>query len=159
MFTQTHVRGLRRDELDVVFEMMADPEAGAMAAFTADDPRDRAAFDAHMDRVLADPAIANYAVTDGADHLVGTIATFPSDDGLAEVTYWIARTHWRKGHASRALALVLLHTGRPVVARVAADNYGSRRVLEKAGFRVVGTHRDYAPARRAETDELLLRLE
>jgi amino acid transporter len=83
----------------------------------------------------------------------------PSDDGNPEVTYWIAQSHWGHGHASRALALVLEQTDRPVLARVALDNLGSRRVLEKAGFDVVGTNRDYAPGRRAEIEELILRLD
>jgi RimJ/RimL family protein N-acetyltransferase len=141
-----------------VFEMMADPEAVAMAAFTADDPSDRAAFDAHMERVLANPSVDYRAVTDCSGTLIGTISTFPSDEGKPEVTYWIARPYWGQGHASRALTLVLEHTCRPVLARVARDNLGSRRVLEKAGFHVVGSNRDYAPGRRAETEELILQL-
>ncbi len=75
-----------------------------------------------------------------------------------EVTYWIAQAHWGQGHASRALALLLEQTDRPVLARVALDNLGSRRVLEKTGFEVVGSNRDYAPGRHAETKELILRL-
>jgi RimJ/RimL family protein N-acetyltransferase len=155
---KTRVRLLRRSDHDVVFEMMADPEAVAMAAFTADDPTDRAAFDEHMERVLANRGGDYWAVTDGDGTLIGTIATFPSDDGNPEVTYWIARPHWGQGHASRALALVLEQTGRPVLARVALDNLGSRRVLEKAGFDVVGSNHDYAPGRNAETEELVFRL-
>lgn len=158
MCIETRVRPLRRSDHDAVFEMMADPEAVAMAAFTADDPSNRAAFDAHMERVLANPSVDHQAVTDGSETLIGTIATFPSDEGHPEITYWIARPHWGHGHASRALTLVLEQTRRPVLARVALDNFGSRRVLEKAGFHVVGSNRDYAPGRRAETEELILRL-
>ncbi|CAN5714112.1 hypothetical protein BH24ACT13_BH24ACT13_03700 [soil metagenome] len=99
---KTRVRLLRRSDHDVVFEMMADPEAVAMAAFTADDPTDRAAFDEHMERVLANRGGDYWAVTDGDGTLIGTIATFPSDDGNPEVTYWIARPHWGQGHASSA---------------------------------------------------------
>ncbi len=138
--------------------MMADPDAVAMAAFTAEDPSDRAAFDEHMERVLANRSGNCLAVTDSDGILIGTIATFPSDEGHLEVTYWIARPHWGQGHASRALALVLEQTGRPVLARVALDNLASRRVLEKAGFDVVGSNHDYAPGRKAETEELILRL-
>lgn len=158
MSMKTRVRPLRRSDHDAVFEMMADPEAVAMAAFTADDPTDRAAFDAHLGRVLANRSVDYRAVTDGDGTLIGTISTFPSDEGHREVTYWIARPHWGQGHASRALALVLEQTGRLVLARVALDNLRSRRVLEKAGFDVVGSNRDYAPGRNAETEELLLRL-
>ncbi len=52
-----------------------------MVAFTADDPTDRAAFDEHMERVLANRGADHWAMTDGDGTLVGTIATFPSDEG------------------------------------------------------------------------------
>jgi hypothetical protein len=48
---------------------------------------------------------------------------------------------------------------RPLHARVASDNVGSRRVLEKCGFRVIATERSFAEARSAEVEELVLRLE
>ncbi len=158
MSMKTMVRPLRPSDHDAVFEMMAEPEAVAMAAFTADDPTDRAAFDEHMKHVLTIREADQWAVTDGAGTLVGTIARFPSEEDVPEVTYWIARSHWSQGHAARALALVLEKTGRPVLARVALDNLWSRRLLENAGFELVGSNRDYAPGRQAETDELILRL-
>lgn len=156
---QSHLRTLRADDLDAVFVMESDQASILLAAFTADDPADRAAFDAHYERIMDDPRIRNYAIEDGAGQLVGTIATYPSTDGPDEVTYWIDRSHWGRGHASRALAHVLAQLARPVLARVVADNRASRRVLEKAGFRVVGTNWDYAPGRGADVEELLLRLD
>jgi [ribosomal protein S5]-alanine N-acetyltransferase len=48
---------------------------------------------------------------------------------------------------------------RPIHGRVAADNVASRRVLEKCGFRVIGTDRGFAEARSAEIEELVLRLD
>lgn len=156
---ETQLRRLCQSDHDAVFAMMADPPAVAMAAFTADDPTNRAAFDAHLERVLVNQDVDHWAVTDGAGNLIGTIATFPSDEGHPEVTYWIARPYWGRGHASRALALILDRAGRPLLARVARDNLGSRRVLEKAGFDVVGGNRDYAPGRHTETDELIFRLD
>lgn len=158
MSTNTSLRRLARSDHDAVFEMMAEPEGIAMAAFTAEDPTDRAAFDAHMERILANEEADHWAVTNDDETLVGTISTFPSEDGHPEVTYWVVQAHWGQGHASRALALVLEQTARPVVARVALDNLGSRRVLEKTGFEVIGSDRGYAAGRRAETDELILRL-
>lgn len=155
---KTVLRPLHLSDHDAVFAMMAEPEAVAMAAFTADDPADRAAFDEHMARVLSIREAYQWAVIEGDGTLVGTIARFPAEHDVAEVTYWIAQAHWGQGHASRALALVLEQTGRPVLARVALDNLGSRRVLEKAGFEVVGRDRDYAPGRQAETEELILQL-
>ena len=76
------------------------------------------------------------------------------------MTYWIGRSHWGKGIATAALeALLAIDRSRPFHARVAADNVASRRVLEKCGFRVVGTDRGVAEARSAEIDELVLRLD
>jgi RimJ/RimL family protein N-acetyltransferase len=42
-------------DLDALFDQMRDPESVWMAAFTPDDPDDRAAFDAHMAMVRSAP--------------------------------------------------------------------------------------------------------
>jgi RimJ/RimL family protein N-acetyltransferase len=47
---------------------------------------------------------------------------------------------------------------RPLHARAASDNRGSLRVLERAGFTVVGTEVSYANARGTEIEETVLRL-
>ena len=47
---QIELRDLNDDDLDAVFEMMRDPEAVRMAAFTGADPDDRDAFDAWIAR-------------------------------------------------------------------------------------------------------------
>ena len=65
----------------------------------------------------------------------------------AEVGYALARPYWGQGYMSEALAAVLaygfehrdLHR---VEAACLADNAGSIRVLEKAGFRHEGTARE-----------------
>jgi RimJ/RimL family protein N-acetyltransferase len=67
-------------------------------------------------------------------------------DGAAEVSYWTAASHRRRGHATRALIL-LLHYARStgitqVEAHVAEDNQASRRVSEKAGLHLAGTFTD-----------------
>ena len=129
-----------------------------MAAFTPEDPADRERFDAHMARVLQSPHNTNRVITWGGN-VVGSIASFPVD-GQTEITYWVDRALWGHGIASRALALFLEEVPtRPLHARAASDNVGSLRVLEKAGFRVVGRDRSYAPARGAEIAETTLRLD
>jgi RimJ/RimL family protein N-acetyltransferase len=128
-----------------------------MAAFTAEDPDDRTAFDSHMTRVMESPDTTNRAIVYD-DQFVGTIASFDSE-GATEVTYWIDRSHWGKGIASRALALLIDEIAvRPLHARVASDNIGSLRVLQRNGFRVIGTETSYAPARGTEIEETLLEL-
>ena len=151
------LRPVEEADLEALFAQNRDPESVKMAAFTGRDPDDREAFDAHMARLRASPDITLRVVTlDG--HLVGSVAGFVMD-GDTEVTYWIDRSAWGQGIASRALALLLdLVTVRPIYGRAASDNRGSLRVLQKAGFTVVGTERSHARARDAVIEETILRL-
>jgi RimJ/RimL family protein N-acetyltransferase len=151
------LRPVNDSDLDAIFEQMRDPVSVRMAAFTADDPDDRTAFDSHMAKIMAAPDCTLRAVTSD-DRLVGTIGSFVVD-GVTEVTYWIDRSVWGQGVASAALELLLQEVPvRPLRARVASDNTGSRRVLQKSGFRTVGTEVSYASARGAEIEETLLEL-
>ena len=92
------LRPVEDADLDALFDQMRDPESIRMAAFTAADPADRAAFDATWPERCPRPASRMRAVTcDG--RLVGSIAAFVIE-GETEVTYWIDRAAW--GRASRA---------------------------------------------------------
>ena len=147
------LRDLDDDDLDAVFEMMRDPGAVAMASFTAADPSDRAAFDAHMARVRADPANALFVVTERGG-FAGTAGAYDSDSER-EVTYWIARHAWGRGVATEALRLLVSREPtRPLFARVAAHNKGSIAVLEKNGFAEVSRSVQFAPGLGHEVEEL-----
>jgi RimJ/RimL family protein N-acetyltransferase len=152
------LRPVEDRDLDALFEQMRDPDAVRMAAFTAKDPSDRAAFDAHQARVRTSPDITHRAVTcDG--QLAGSIACF-TVEGQREITYWIDRAAWGRGIATRAVALLLdLVPDRPLYARAASDNTGSLRVLHKSGFTDIGTEMSFAPARNQEIEETILRLD
>lgn len=155
---EVSLRELRDEDLDAVYEMMRDPEAVRMAAFTAENPDDRVAFDAHMERIRTWPGVVNRAITvDG--ELAGTIASFLVDDDT-EITYWLHRTWWGQGIATRAVALLLeLVPVRPITARAASDNAGSLAVLRKSGFRPVGKEVAFSTARGREIEETVLRLD
>jgi RimJ/RimL family protein N-acetyltransferase len=152
------LRPLEDRDLDTIFQHVTDPESIRMAAFTAEKQTDRPAFLDKMSRIRADTSTTNRVIeVDGA--IAGTIASFRIDDQL-EVTYWVERTHWGKGIASAALQMLLAETAeRPVYARAAADNVGSLRVLEKAGFRRTGVDRGFAHGRGEEIEETILRLD
>ena len=150
------LRPVADSDLGPLFDQMRDPESVRMAAFTADDPDDKAAFDTHMARVRSGPDITMRAVTCD-DLLVGSIAAFVLDR-RTEVTYWIDRAAWGCGIASRALELLLdLVPVRPLHARTASDNAASLRVLQKSGFKAIGTENSFAPGRNGHIEETILR--
>jgi RimJ/RimL family protein N-acetyltransferase len=155
---QCALREVRDADLAVLFDQWADPVAAQMAAFTAPGHFDRDTFERRWSRLRADETVMNRAiVVDG--EVAGTIGSW-GDPGDREITYWIGRSYWGKGIATCALdAYLTVDPSRPLRARVASDNAASRRVLEKCGFRVVGTERGFAEARSAEIEELVLRLD
>ncbi len=136
---------------------MRDPESVRMAAFTSRDPSDRSAFDVHMAKVMSSSENRFRAIIRDSQ-LVGTVGSYISD-GATEVTYWIDRTCWGQGIATRALGLLIEESSvRPIRARAASDNAGSLRVLQKAGFHPIGTEVSFAPGRAAEIEETILEL-
>jgi RimJ/RimL family protein N-acetyltransferase len=154
--SQVALRPVEAGDLDAIFEQMRDPESVRMAAFTAEDPNDRSAFDAHMAKILSSENTLLAVTLDS--RLVGIVGSYVSE-GATEVTYWIDRTYWGQGIATRALRLLLEGISvRPIRARAASDNAGSLRVLQKAGFRPIGTEVDYAPGRAAQIEETILEL-
>ncbi|HWI31483.1 MAG TPA: GNAT family N-acetyltransferase [Microbacterium sp.] len=151
------VRAVDDDDLDAIFEMMRDPEAVAMAAFTADDPGDRAAFDEWMSRHRHSPDVEMFTVTEDGG-FAGSAALF-TISGDREVTYWIARHAWGRGVATEALRLLVSREPvRPLFARVATHNVRSAAVLRKAGFTEVSRDRAYAPGVGAEIEEIVFTL-
>jgi RimJ/RimL family protein N-acetyltransferase len=152
------LRDVVEDDLPLFFDFQLDPDANFMAAFIARDPTDRAAFTAHWNKIMVEPTnIIRTIVCDG--QVVGSVSSYLTS-GKPEVTYWIGRAHWGRSIATRALTVFLaqVNTTRPIYARVAKDNLGSRRVLEKCGFRVIGEMKGFANARGAEIEELHLEL-
>ena len=154
---QCVLREVRDEDLATLFEQWADPVAAHMAAFTAADHMDPDAFERRWSRLRADPTLITRAiVVDG--EVVGTIGSW-GDPDEREITYWIGRAYWGRGIATAALRTFLtVERSRPLHARIAHDNVGSRRVLEKCGFRVIATERGFAQARAGEIEELPLRL-
>jgi RimJ/RimL family protein N-acetyltransferase len=144
-------------DLDDLFEFQCDREAIYLAAFTPKDPFDKAAYIEKWTKILADPAITNRTIfIDGK--ITGSVAKYVME-GNAEITYWIDKKFWGKGIATTALKKLLeIERTRPIFGRVAFDNYGSQKVLEKCGFIKTGTDKGFANGRQAETEEFIYKL-
>lgn len=153
-----HLREVQPTDLPIFFDHQRDPLAVHMAAFTAKDPDDRAAFDYHWARILADENILiRTIVVDGK--VAGSVSSYVGDIG-PEVTYWLGREFWGRGVATAALAQFLRQqTTRPIYARAATDNVASVRVLQKCGFVITGQEQGYANARGQKIDEYTLELQ
>ncbi len=127
-------------DLDVLFAHERDPEANRVAVTIA---RDRAAFDAHWAKILADETRIEKAIVEGGI-VVGRISCFRYE-GLDSLGYWVAREHWGKRVVTRALGLLLEEIPHRVLhARVATTNVASIRALVRQGFVVTG--HEHAPA-------------
>jgi len=152
------LRNFEASDIPTFFEQQLDPEANRMAAFVRKDPHDRAAFDAHWKRITDSAENVNRTILRGAD-VAGYVSCYPRE-GELEVTYWIGKEYWGQGVATQALKKLLQEiTHRPVFARVAKDNIGSVRVLEKCDFKIIGDDKGFAQGRGEETEEYLFRLD
>ena len=158
MLSDLALRNVVNDDLPIFFEYQLDREANTMAAFTARDPTNQEAFMAHWHRIMADETnITQTIIFNG--QVAGSISSY-EEEGRPEVTYWLGKEFWGKGIATWALMEFLAQKNqiRPIYGRVAKDNPGSRRVLEKCGFRIIGESKGFANARGQEIEELLLEL-
>ena len=158
MTNELYLRDVVNDDLSIFFENQLDHEANYMAAFTAKDPTNQEAFTAHWHKILANETNIIRTIIFN-EQVAGSVSSY-EDEGKPEVTYWLGKEYWGKGIATRALKEFLANhnTIRPIYGRVAKDNLGSRRVLEKCGFTVVSESKGFANARGEEIEELLLEL-
>jgi len=125
-----------------------------MAAFPS---RDRETFMTHWARIMKDVKVVIQTVVYN-DHIAGSVLSWEMM-GEREVGYWFGREYWGKGIATQAVqAYVNIVQTRPLYAHVAKHNIGSRRVLEKCGFKIIGEDTYTNPA-DVEVEEFILKLE
>lgn len=144
-------------DLDFLFQFQLDKEGGYLAAFMPKDPTDKSAYlNKHM-KLLDDPTVINQTIIFD-NIIVGSIAKFVME-GDTEITYWIDRNFWGRGIATKALnEFLAIETTRPIFGRVAFDNFGSQKVLERCGFIKIGTDKGFANARQTEIEEFIYKL-
>ncbi len=146
------------EDLELFYEFQLNEEARYMAAFSANSYKLKDAYLLKFGKLLMEPTVnMQTIVVDGI--VVGTVSKFEMH-GNAELTYWIERSRWGQGIASKALKLLLeIEPMRPIYGAVAFDNIGSQKVLEHCGFSKVGTDSGFAEARGQEVAEFIYRLD
>jgi ribosomal-protein-alanine N-acetyltransferase len=156
-YDQVTLRRTEKSDLDFLFQFQLDPEGNFLAAFMPTDANNKEAYVKKYSKFLTDLTI-NMQTILIEDIIVGSIAKFEIESN-AEITYWIDRHLWGRGIGSSALkAFLSIENMRPIFARVAFDNFGSQKILEKSGFLKVGTDKGYANARRTEIEEFIYKL-
>lgn len=151
------LRPTKISDLDFLFQFQLDKESGYLAAFMPKDTTDKIAYIEKYTKLLDDSTVNNQTII--LDNIiVGSIAKFIME-GDTEITYWIDRKFWGQGIATKTLKEFLaIETNRPIFGRVAFDNFGSQKVLEKCGFVKVGIDKGFANARQAEIEESIYKL-
>jgi RimJ/RimL family protein N-acetyltransferase len=151
------LRPTNQADLAILFLFQLDPQAAYLAAFMPKDFTNKVAYLKKFTRFLRDPTIHMQTIL-VAGAIASSIAKFELA-GKAELTYWLDRGYWGKGIATAALTQFLtLEPTRPLIGRVAFDNIGSQRVLEKAGFVKIRKDTGFASARQAEIAEFIYQL-
>lgn len=154
---QIRLRKTKESDLEFLFQFQLDREANYLAAFTPKDPTDKEAYFEKFTKLLNDQTI-NMQTILVDETIAGSIAKFEME-GDSEITYWIDRSFWGKGIATTALKNFLsIESTRPIFGRVAFDNLGSQKVLEKCGFIKIGKDKGFANARQAEVEEFIYTL-
>ena len=140
------------------FDYQLDEEANYLAAFTAKDPTDKAAYLDKYTKLLFNPSV-NMQTIVLENRVVGTVTKFEINEE-AEIAFWIDKAFWGQGIASNALKTFLeIETKRPIFGHAAFDNFGSQKVLEKCGFVKIATEKGFANARQAEIEEYVYKLD
>lgn len=128
-----------------------------MAAYQARNPADRAVFDHHWNSILNDPNVLVRTIEHDGD-VAGSILVF--DGETPEINFWTSTKYWGKGITTSAVdAFLAEYTKRPLTAHVVQDNLGSIKVLERRGFKTVGTEQIFSNARAEVVTENVMQLD
>jgi RimJ/RimL family protein N-acetyltransferase len=148
------LRPFRGADLDALWPLVSDPAVSRLMSWTAHTDRSQTeSFLRHAQDSLAASTGVAWAI-EREDRVIGCISLEDIQFvqrawrvDRAELGYWIAPALWGQGLVTEAGQAVLrcgfatigLHK---ISASCFAENVGSRRVLEKLGFRLVGRLED-----------------
>jgi len=143
-----------QQDLETLFVFQTDETSNYMAAFTPKNPHDKDAYMNKWTRILANPNIVMKTIWQ-MNRIVGSVVHFTIGEET-HVSYIIDKAFWGQGIATKALQMFIAQSPLQVFyARVAFDNHGSQRVLEKNSFQKIGLEKGFAHARGKEIEEFV----
>lgn len=145
------------EDLETLFEFQTNKDGIWMAAFMPENPMDKEFYMNKWTKIVANPEI-NMQTIRLQNKIIGSVAHFEIN-GETNISYWLDQPYWGKGLTTLALKMFVNQAvKRPLFARVAFDNYGSQKVLEKCGFKTIGKDKGFANARNREIEEFIYKL-
>ena len=146
MLPEIKLRGVRADDANEVTLLLQGDTR--LAWQTAAIPIPYTLASAHHFLSIANSQGISAITVSG--ELVG-MAGLCSSGELAEIGYWVGRTHWGRGYATRAVSLLIAEARRratsALIAEVFPENSASMRVLAKNGFERMGEVQRNLPER------------
>lgn len=144
-----------QEDLNRFYEMHQDKEANFMAAFIT--KLDKENFMKKWSELILNTEVNLQSILLN-NEVIGFVSKFLRLEKW-EVAYAIDKEHWGQGFTSKALESFLrIENTRPLYARVAFDNKGFQKVLEKCGFSFLEKMSFFADARGKEIDEYLYQI-
>ena len=157
MIKEIELRDTKKSDLERLFIIQLDEEANFLAAFTPKLPTNKEQYLTKWIRLLRDSTVIIKTIIVN-NQIVGSVAKYEME-GNAEITYWIDKEYWGMGITTMALEKFLkVENIRPIYGRVAFDNLGSQRILEKCKFEKIRTEKGFANARGKEIEEFIYKL-
>jgi RimJ/RimL family protein N-acetyltransferase len=159
-----HVRDLAVADAAALAPALRDPAVGPEAGLPPFDERELAAWIRQgVPQLRASGFILPLAVLDGGEPVGGAMLTRHDPiRGQVELGYWLLRSAWGRGIATRVVRALAEHAFSTGLARVEATvrpaNEASVRVLERAGFTREGVKRAGVPYAGARADAYLYSL-
>jgi len=146
------------EDLETLFHFQKEEASNHMAAFTAEDPNDKEAYMTKWCKIVENPEVTMQSIW-SENAIIGSVLHF-TYEGETNVSYIIDNNHWGKGIATAALKQFIQKSSIQVFyARVAFDNIGSQKVLEKNNFERISVEKGFANARKKVIEEFVYKLE
>ena len=140
------LRKLQKDDAEAIFQWTSDPEVCRYLTWNAHKSIE-------VTKTILDQWVKEYENPDcyrygivlkEENKLIGMIDVYGYHRGNPVIGYVLNRHYWGKGYMTEAFGAFkeeLLERFKTLIIRACKDNVGSNRVIEKNGFRKIGTEK------------------